>query len=86
MIEAARDGDAIGGALMQEGASYLCLCIETLKLDAEAVLCLAGGVGPHYAPYLPQIHRARIRPPNGTALDGALALARHALDVREGAA
>ena len=86
IIEAAQSGDTTGKALMQEGAGYLCLCIETLKLDTDTVLCLSGGVGPHYADYLPQAHRDRIRPPYGTALDGALALARRGLDKQEGSA
>ncbi len=51
------------------------LDFEVLDFEEDAVICLAGGVGPHYAAYLPQSHQNRIRPALGTALDGALALA-----------
>lgn len=86
VIEAARDGDATGRLLMQEGADYLRLCIETIGLGPEAVICLAGGIGPHYADHLPQEHRARLRPALGTALDGALTLAREAMEKQGGSA
>ena len=84
VIEAAQGGDDTGQSLMRDGANYLCRCIEELNLGEDAVLCLAGGVGPHYAPYLPKAYRDRIRPAYGTAVDGALALARQALEKREG--
>ena len=45
-------------------------------LNAQGgLLCLSGGVGPHYAPYLDPDWQARLVTAEGTALEGALALA-----------
>ena len=76
IIEAATAGDALGVALMRKGAAYLHTCIETIGPDDGFMLCLAGGVGPHYAAFLAERWRNLVQPPRGTALDGALALAK----------
>lgn len=81
VINAARAGDAHGGALMRTGADYLMSCLQVDPLASEDTLCLTGGVGPHYAPYLNTDLQDRIRPALGTALDGALHLAREHLVV-----
>ncbi|MCA8883413.1 MAG: N-acetylglucosamine kinase [Rhodobacteraceae bacterium] len=86
VIEAADAGDATGRTLMQHGAAYLDRCIDTNGLAPGAALCLAGGVGPHYAPYLAPAHQAHIQPAQGTALDGALRLAAKAFDTQRGSA
>lgn len=39
-------------------------------------LCLVGGLSGHYAPWLAERHRARLREPRGDGLAGAVALAR----------
>ena len=86
VIEAAQTGDRTGQGLMQCGAGYLNLCIDTHGLGPGAALCLAGGVGPHYSDYLAPAHRAFIRPVQGTALDGALRLAVEAFENQKGSA
>lgn len=84
VVEAASGGDCNGLALMNKGAGYLSACIKAAGLIGDDVLCLTGGVGPKYEPYLDQIHRNRVRPPLGTALHGALFLAQRALEARGG--
>lgn len=67
--------DTNATALMERGAAYLARCVAALGQGGSDIICLTGGVGPHYAPFLPSEIKARLRPPTGTALDGALALA-----------
>lgn len=81
VVEAAGAGDAAGCALMRRGATYLAACLDAVAPRDREVVCLTGGLGPHYAPHLPAGHRARLAAPAGTALDGALALARARLPV-----
>jgi len=75
IIAAAAGGDAVGVGLMQAGAVYLTRALEVLSFAPPQVLCLTGGVGPHYAPYLSKTVQAAIVAPQGQALDGALRLA-----------
>ncbi len=75
IIAAAEQGDAVGIGLMQAGAAYLTRALGVLGFAPPQVLCLTGGVGPHYAPYLPKAVQAAIVAPQGQALDGALRLA-----------
>ena len=76
IIGAAQSGDPIAVALMRRGAAYLHDCIGAVDFAADEIICLTGGVGPHYAPYLGAAVQARLQSPRGTALDGALHLAR----------
>ncbi|WP_099828087.1 BadF/BadG/BcrA/BcrD ATPase family protein [Oceaniglobus indicus] len=76
IVAAAQAGDVTGRDLMQRGADYLGRAIGVLDLAGDDVLCLSGGVGPHYADFLSSNHRARLRPARGNALDGAALLAR----------
>lgn len=73
---AAQDGDVLGLALMQGGADYIGEALNVIGHKEGAPLCLTGGLGPAYAPYLPDEFAARITTPKGSALDGAVALAR----------
>ncbi|MCX7645240.1 MAG: hypothetical protein N2Z62_08100 [Rhodobacteraceae bacterium] len=89
VADAAEAGDAAGLSLMQEGADYLHLALDALgfgALGAGEVLCLAGGLGPRYACQLREDLRARLAPPAGDALDGAVRLALRAVADRRGAA
>ncbi|MFZ5962841.1 BadF/BadG/BcrA/BcrD ATPase family protein [Thalassococcus sp. BH17M4-6] len=76
IIDAAAAGDAHGLALMQAGAAYLADCFAQADLRDGDVITLSGGIGPHYASYLGPDLGHRIAPPQGTALDGAVRLAR----------
>lgn len=75
IIAAAKAGDAVGTALMMQGAAYLARALEALGFGTSDVLCLSGGVGPHYAGYLPEPAQKAIVPAKGSGLDGALRLA-----------
>jgi glucosamine kinase len=66
-----RADDPTAAGLLREGADWVLLAIRTLGWTPGERLCLLGGVGAHYAPLL----GAETAPPEGTALDGALALA-----------
>jgi glucosamine kinase len=78
LINAASDGDPLARTLMAEGAAYLETALTTLGYKSGDLLTLAGGVGPHYAPYLPDALAGNIRPPKGSALEGAFAMAAQA--------
>ncbi|TNF22890.1 MAG: N-acetylglucosamine kinase [Rhodobacteraceae bacterium] len=82
IVAMALGGDAAARMLMQRGADYLLRALEVMEFGGADVLCLGGGLGPQYAAFLPEDIRARIRPPEGSALEGALALAKAALERR----
>lgn len=75
IIAAAKGGDGVGVALMQQGAAYLTRALAVLQVSRPDVLCLTGGVGPHYASYLSDAIRQMIVVPKGQGVDGALRLA-----------
>ena len=76
VIAHAATGDVNATLIMRQGAEYLTSCMTTANLGEDAILCLSGGVGPHYEAFLPPELRRLIRPAAGSALDGALALAK----------
>ncbi|WP_425052549.1 BadF/BadG/BcrA/BcrD ATPase family protein [Psychromarinibacter sp. S121] len=76
IVAAAKDGDPVARRLMQEGADWVAEGLNAMGAsDAEAV-CLIGGIGPHYADYLPPALTRNLLEPRGTSLDGAVLLAR----------
>lgn len=85
IVEAANAGDLWGLAIMKEGVDYLVQALSTLGFLPGDALCLTGGVGPHYAPYLPaEALRGRVSS-RGGSLDGAFQLAaRHAVNQKKG--
>jgi glucosamine kinase len=60
---------------MQQGAGYLLRALGAMGFAAPDVLCLSGGIGPHYAAFLPTELQAAIVAPKGQAIDGAVRLA-----------
>ncbi|QCO57859.1 N-acetylglucosamine kinase (plasmid) [Pseudorhodobacter turbinis] len=78
IVEAAKVGDETASDLMRQGAAYLNSCFAAASAGQSGPFCLSGGIGPHYAPYLETRFRDRLVAPLGTALDGALFLARQA--------
>lgn len=79
VVKAAKAGDEIGVKLMARGAAYLNSILKTVNINHDAPICLSGGVGPHYETFLAPEFRNQIQPPQGSALDGALHLARRNL-------
>ncbi|MEM6940346.1 MAG: BadF/BadG/BcrA/BcrD ATPase family protein [Pseudomonadota bacterium] len=79
VVEAAAQGDGLGRDLMLEGAGYVTRALHHLGYAPGDLLSLAGGLGPHYAPYLAEDLTRNLQPPRGTALDGAFAMALEAV-------
>lgn len=75
VVEAATKGDQAATHLMRTGADYIVKALATLECHADTPLCLTGGLGPHYAAFLPPSFGANVIKAKGTALDGALLLA-----------
>lgn len=82
VVESARAGDAMGQMIMLAGADHLRKCLMALRFTAGDALCLTGGVGPHYAAYLPPELMTGLSEPKGNALDGAFEFARANLEKR----
>ncbi|WP_074257427.1 hypothetical protein [Vannielia litorea] len=71
----AAEGDPVVAAILEEGAGYIVRGLEALGWQAGDALCLTGGVGPRYAGLLPGGMQAALVEPEGSGLEGALALA-----------
>ncbi|APZ54188.1 BadF/BadG/BcrA/BcrD ATPase family protein [Salipiger abyssi] len=69
-------GDAVADFLMRRGAGYIATGLNALGWGPEEPLCLIGGVAASYADWLPREMAQALHPARGSALDGALALAR----------
>jgi glucosamine kinase len=71
VVEFSKQNDAVAISLMQEGAAYVQSCLHAIGWKQGELLCLTGGLGPSYQPWIniPTIEA------KGSALDGALALA-----------
>ena len=59
---------------MQEGATYYVRALKALDFAPGDPLCLLGGIGPHYAQFLPKDHLTGQIAARGSALDGAFHL------------
>jgi len=75
IVTAALGNDPIARSLMNAGAAYISDGLRALNWQTDEPVCLTGGVGPHYMPYLQQDVRNAIKVPKGSGLDGALILA-----------
>lgn len=73
--------DSVARALMSEGAAFLLSAVDVLDPAGTGMICLTGGIGPHYAPWLPEALQARLVAPLGSALDGALVIAQRAAEA-----
>lgn len=78
IVAAGQNGDSFGRYVMTQGADYLSRSLSQLGFQTGDVLCLTGGLGPHYAQYLPRETLTRQITLRGSALDGAFELARSA--------
>jgi glucosamine kinase len=76
IVGAAEAGDTLAERLMRAGADYITAGLAALGWQAGQRLCLTGGLGPAYARWLPATVASGLAEPDGTALDGALILAR----------
>ncbi|MFP7672474.1 BadF/BadG/BcrA/BcrD ATPase family protein [Marivita sp. S0852] len=80
VVAAAQDGDVHGKQLLMQGAEYLTTCFKTTRVTDHDKICLIGGVGRHYLPYLDADIRDQVTPAQGSALDGAVTLAHSLAD------
>lgn len=78
VTEYAAAHDAVATRVMQEGADEIARTIPMLGWTPGMTICLTGGLGPNYAPYLPHEMQRHVAPPKGEPLAGAIALAREA--------
>ena len=76
IVAHAHDADPWGQSIMQTGANHLTHGLATLGFEPGQLLCLTGGVGPYYKPFLPEGYLAGYAEAQGTSLDGAFALAK----------
>ncbi|WP_120631636.1 BadF/BadG/BcrA/BcrD ATPase family protein [Ruegeria sp. EL01] len=76
IISAAKAGDLTAQGLMQKGAGYLSDGLRALGHSDGDPICAVGGVAACYQDYLPTEMAAALTEPDGTAIDGALQLAR----------
>jgi len=82
VFEGARDGDAAALSLVTQGARWIEAGADALGWAAGERLCLTGGVGPAYVPYLGARYSADLAAPLASGLDGALRLARAQMAAR----
>ncbi|MEM8630560.1 MAG: BadF/BadG/BcrA/BcrD ATPase family protein [Pseudomonadota bacterium] len=75
VVASAKAGDSLGDALMKAGAAYIDKALQAVDRQDDKPLCLIGGLGAQYAPYLSAALQDAVVPPLGDALDGALFLA-----------
>ncbi len=78
LFAAGKAGDGVAVKLLSDGSAYVTRGLDTLGFEEGDILSLAGGVGPHYAPYLPDRYLTNQTDPKGNALEGAFSLARAA--------
>ncbi|WP_299732228.1 BadF/BadG/BcrA/BcrD ATPase family protein [uncultured Tateyamaria sp.] len=72
----AKSGDAVALAILQAGADHIAFDLRQMGWTPGLTICLTGGIGPHYAPYMPDDMKPDLAEPLGQPLDGAIALAR----------
>ncbi|MDB6177362.1 ATPase [Paracoccus sp. Z330] len=75
VTEAAAKGDQVARGIMHQGAGHIVAMLGAMQWQPDTRLCLTGGVGPHYRPYLPPELERVVDTPLGEPLDGAVALA-----------
>lgn len=75
-LAAAAAGDAGAARVLAEADFAIVRAIDTLAGDEALPVCFLGGLGPTFAARLAGRYGARMQPARGTALDGALAMAR----------
>jgi glucosamine kinase len=83
VFEYADKGDPLGNLLLDRAVKTIEEALDAIMPGDQDRLCLIGGLGPLYETRLPAKYRARIHPPLGDALSGAVRLAME-LYAREG--
>jgi glucosamine kinase len=81
VVEHAKGNDPIGVELMRAAGGHVDQLAERLLSYGVGQLALVGGLAPVMIDWIAPATRARLVPPAGDALDGALQLARAAADA-----
>jgi glucosamine kinase len=76
LLAAAEAGDPAAEAILAEAEAVVARALDTLRDGADLPVCFLGGLGPVYARRLRLRYGDAVRAPAGSALDGALAMAR----------
>lgn len=76
ILQAAAAGDAVAAAVLAESEAAVAAILDRLQAEGTVPVCFLGGLGPTYAARLAARYAGLLREPLGTALDGALAMAR----------
>ncbi|NRB36538.1 MAG: ATPase [Rhodobacteraceae bacterium] len=76
VTERAAKGDDLAAHIMSLGAAEIVRSLSHLGWAAGRCICLTGGIGPQFEPYLPAAMQADVVLPKGEPLMGALSLAR----------
>ena len=71
----AKRDDAVAQAIMGKGAQHIAEVLPKIGWKSGLPICLTGGLGPEFKPYLPANMRTDIIEPIAAPLDGALMLA-----------
>ncbi|MDO6585891.1 ATPase [Salipiger sp. 1_MG-2023] len=77
-----RSEDPAAMTLMRRGCSWLTTGLNALGWRPGEPICLVGGIAPSYASWLPRDMADALMNPAGSALDGALTLARRTGETR----
>jgi len=75
VVEQAGRNDPVAAELVQQAAHHIDALAGRLAAFGAPRLCVVGGLAAHIEPWLAQETRARLVPPAGDALSGALQLA-----------
>ncbi|WP_425101913.1 BadF/BadG/BcrA/BcrD ATPase family protein [Tropicibacter sp. S64] len=76
VTEHAQRGDALARTILRRGADDIARALRKIGWHTGLPVCLTGGIGPHYADYLPDDLRTCLAAAQGEPLDGAISLAR----------
>jgi len=71
----AEKGDTVARKIITEAVDWIEASLDAVMPAGCERICLLGGLGRPYTPYLGERFRTLLYPPEGSALDGALALA-----------
>ena len=71
----AEQGDQLAKGILQDASDAISDILKALGWVPGTTICLTGGIGPHFAPYLPSAMQHDLAAPLGEPLDGAVALA-----------
>jgi glucosamine kinase len=83
VFDAASHGDVVGMTIVIEGAAAISNLGRALLARGAGKLCLLGGLGAVYPPYLDADVRAALVPAAHDAMDGAIMMARRASGLAE---